>query len=73
MSTNPFLSLAHLVSPSCRCKRRERCLRFIGLDVHLDFCEIAICDAGRVRSGGRVRTSAQGLQVLAKAWPRTIR
>src|SRR3954466_5564872 len=40
-------------------------LRFIGLDVHRDFCEIAICEAGRVRSGGRVATSPEGLQVLA--------
>jgi transposase len=40
-------------------------VRFIGLDVHRDFCEIAICEAGRVRSGGRVPTSPQGLQVLA--------
>ena len=40
-------------------------MRFIGLDVHLDFCEIAICEAGRVRSGGRVPTSPQGLAILA--------
>jgi transposase len=40
-------------------------VRLIGLDVHLDFCEIAICEAGRVRSGGRVPTSPQGLQILA--------
>ena len=42
-------------------------MRFIGLDVHLDFCEVAICEAGRVRSGGRVPTSPQGLQVLANS------
>jgi hypothetical protein len=42
-------------------------VRFIGLDVHLDFCEIAICDAGRVRSGCRVPTSAQGLAILANS------
>jgi transposase len=40
-------------------------VRFIGLDVHLDFCEVAICEAGRVRSGGRVPTSPEGLAVLA--------
>jgi transposase len=40
-------------------------VRFVGLDVHRDFCEIAICEAGRVRSGGRVPTSPDGLQVLA--------
>jgi transposase len=42
-------------------------VRFIGLDVHLDFCEIAVCEAGRVRSGGRVPTSAQGLEILANS------
>ena len=40
-------------------------MRFIGLDVHLDFCEIAICEGGRVRSAGRVVTSPEGLQILA--------
>jgi transposase len=40
-------------------------VRFIGLDVHLDFCEIAISERGRVRSGGRVSTSPEGLRVLA--------
>ena len=40
-------------------------MRFIGLDVHLDFCEIAICEAGRVRSGGRVASTPEGLQMLA--------
>src|SRR5215207_11223242 len=40
-------------------------VRFVGLDVHRDFCEIAICESGRLRSGGRVPTSPEGLQVLA--------
>ena len=42
-------------------------VRFIGLDVHRDFCEIAICEQGRVRSGGRVATSPEGLQVLSNS------
>lgn len=42
-------------------------MRFIGLDVHLDFWVIAICDAGRVRSGGRVPTSPHGLAILANS------
>ena len=42
-------------------------MRFIGLDVHLDFCEIAICEGGRVRSAGRVVTSPEGLQILANS------
>lgn len=40
-------------------------MRFVGLDVHRDFCEIAICEHGRVQSGGRVATSPEGLQILA--------
>ena len=42
-------------------------MRSIGLDVHLDFCEVAICEGGRVRSGGRVPTSPQGLAILANS------
>jgi transposase len=42
-------------------------VRFIGLDVHLDFCEIAICEDGRVRSAGRVASSPEGLQILANS------
>jgi transposase len=40
-------------------------LRFIGLDVHLDFCEIAICEDGKVRSAGRVPSSPEGIETLA--------
>ena len=39
-------------------------MRFIGLDVHLDFCEIAICENGRVRSAGRVPSSLAGIDLL---------
>jgi transposase len=35
--------------------------------VHLDFCEIAICESGRVRSAGRVASSPEGLQILANS------
>ena len=42
-------------------------MRFVGLDVHRDFCEIAICEGGRVRSGGRVPTSPAGLEILANS------
>jgi hypothetical protein len=42
-------------------------VRFIGFDVHLDFCEIAICEDGKVRSAGRVLTSPRGLDVLAES------
>jgi transposase len=42
-------------------------VRFIGLDVHLDFCEIAIFEKGKVRSAGRVPSTPQGLEILANS------
>ena len=42
-------------------------MRFIGLDVHLDFCEIAICENGRVRSAGRVPSSPAGIDILVRS------
>jgi transposase len=42
-------------------------VRFIGLDVHLDFCEVAIIERGRVRSGGRVSSTPEGLEILANS------
>ena len=39
--------------------------RAVGLDAHLEFCEIAICEAGKVRSVGRVESTPEGLQALA--------
>jgi transposase len=42
-------------------------LRFIGLDVHLDFCEIAICENGRIRSAGRVPSSPAGIELLVRS------
>jgi transposase len=41
--------------------------RAIGLDVHLDFCEVAICEAGTVRSAGRVASTPEALEVLAES------
>jgi transposase len=39
--------------------------RAVGLDVHLEFCEVAICEAGQVRSAGRVASTPEGLGALA--------
>ena len=41
--------------------------RAIGLDVHRDFCVIAICDSGVVRSGGRVPSTPEGLGLLIES------
>lgn len=40
-------------------------MRFIALDVHRDFCEVAISDGGRARSAGRIDTTPRALQLFA--------
>jgi transposase len=47
--------------------------RAIGLDLHRDFCEIAICEDGVVRSAGRVKMAAEGLESLAASLEATDR
>jgi transposase len=39
--------------------------RCVGLDVHLDFIEIAICEEGKVYSAGRVPSTPEGIETLA--------
>src|SRR3954468_9751808 len=41
--------------------------RAIGLDVHRDFCVVAICEEGRVRFGARVPSTPEGLTVFAQS------
>ena len=41
--------------------------RAIGLDVHRDFCEIAVCEQGKVRSAGRVASTPEALGGLAES------
>src|SRR5215218_5461159 len=41
--------------------------RAIGLNVHRDFCVVAICEDGEVRSGGRVPSTPEGLEMLANS------
>jgi transposase len=41
--------------------------RAVGLDVHRDFCVIAICEEGRVRSAGRVASTPEGIATLAES------
>src|SRR5919199_3923926 len=38
--------------------------RAVGLDLHRDFCEVAICEDGVVRSAGRVKMTPEALEVL---------
>jgi len=41
--------------------------RSIGLDVHRDFCEVAIVEAGEVRSAGRIETTPATLELFAQS------
>src|SRR5204863_8864722 len=41
--------------------------RAIGLDVHRDFCVVAICEDGQVRSGARVPSTPEGMTLLAQS------
>jgi transposase len=47
--------------------------RAIGLDLHRDFCEVAICEDGVVRSAGRVTMAAEGIEALAASLERSDR
>ena len=40
-------------------------MRAIGIDVHRDFCEVAISEKGQLRSAGRVPSTPQDLELLA--------
>jgi transposase len=42
-------------------------LRDIGLDVHRDFCEVAIAERGEVRSAGRIDTTPEALELFAQS------
>ena len=42
-------------------------MRYIGLDVHREFCEVAIAEEGRVRSAGRIRTRRAELELFAQS------
>jgi transposase len=42
-------------------------MRSIGLDVHREFCEVAISDGGRARSAGRVASTPEQLELFAQS------
>jgi transposase len=42
-------------------------VRFIGLDVHRDFCEVAISEGGKASSAGRIATSPGELELFAQS------
>jgi transposase len=48
-------------------------MRSIALDVHRDFCEVAIAEAGEVRFAGRVKTEPEALELFARSLAATDR
>jgi transposase len=48
-------------------------VREIGLDVHRDFCEVAISEAGEVRSAPRIKTTPEELELFARSLGRSDR
>jgi len=42
-------------------------MRFVALDVHRDFCEVAIAEAGEVRLAGRVKTTPAELELFGRS------
>jgi predicted NBD/HSP70 family sugar kinase len=45
----------------------EGWMRSIGMDVHRDFCEIAIAENGAVRAAGRIKTEPATLALFAQS------
>jgi transposase len=42
-------------------------VRAVALDVHRDFCEVAILEEGRLRSAGRIETRPETLELFARS------
>src|SRR5829696_2731566 len=63
VSTNPSVSFAQLSSRIVNVVKEEGVVRAIGMDVHRDFCEVAIAQAGTVRSAGRIETRPAALEL----------
>ena len=42
-------------------------MRAIGLDVHLEFCEVAIAEGAELRSAGRIATKPEEVELFAQS------
>jgi transposase len=42
-------------------------VRAVALDVHRDFCEVAVVEEGRLRSAGRIETRPETLELFAQS------
>jgi transposase len=58
------MSFARCFSPG---QREEEQMRAIGLDVHLEFCEVAIWERGELRSAGRIETKPEQIELFARS------
>src|SRR4051794_30674345 len=64
-SADPSMSFAHRFSPSSTARRNR--VRAVALDIHRDFCEVAIVEAGRLRSAGRIKSRPEELKLFAQS------
>src|SRR3954470_21996364 len=64
-SADPSMSFAHRFSPSSTARRNR--MRAVALDVHRDFCEVAIVEGGRLRSAGRIKARPDVLELFAQS------
>jgi transposase len=67
------VSFAHLCSRIVDDVKEVSVLRAIGMDVHRDFCEVAIVDAGQLRSTGQIETTPEALGLFAASLAPTDR
>src|SRR3954462_14257134 len=66
-SADPSVSLAHSSPESLVSSTEGAKGRAIGLDVHRDFCEVAIAEQGRLRSAGRIETRPEVLELFGQS------
>src|SRR4051812_39792368 len=71
-SADPSVSFAHGSAVSLNSRKAVR-VRAIGLDVHRDFCEVAIAEEGKVRSAGPIATRPEVLELFAASLTRDDR
>jgi len=60
------MSFAHRFSPKSINGEEVR-VRAVALDVHRDFCEVAIVSEGRLGSAGRIPTRPDALELFARS------
>src|SRR3954470_10538959 len=65
-SADPSMSFAHRFSTALINEQGGQ-VRAVALDVHRDFCEVAIADEAGVRAAGRIKTSPDELELFAQS------